>query len=84
MHLCRHILGYIADMVAVMGEHLNGIRIVWIVWFGHQLAFKLAKVVFDIVAVNDTSDMKLNAIANTSTIWPHIEIIITIRNTEIL
>ena len=83
-HICGHILGDVADMVAVNSKHLDGIGVIGIVWFCFQGTFELSEIFVNIVLVRHASNIELYNVKLAIILWPDAYVVAFVLDAEVL
>ena len=82
--LSGHVLGNVADAMAVSGNYLDGIGVVWVRRVGDEGAGELSDVVFDIIHVVHPGDGEVQVIAEALVFWPDADVVAFVLDAEVL
>ena len=66
---------YIADMMTVMGDHLDGIWVIFVSWLWLQGADTFTQIVVYIITMGQACNVELLIIANQLVFWPDCDVI---------
>ena len=80
------IFGDVADAVAIVGEYLDGIRVIFIGWLRLQGGSEFTKVFFHVLAMGDACNIELNIVyaLKAFILWPHADVVAFILDAEVL
>ena len=73
----------ISQVVAVMGEHLDGVSIVGVGWFGFEGAFTLTDIVVDVFSVGNAGNRELYDVKLVMVFRPYTDVVAFVLDAEV-
>ena len=83
-HFSCHVFWDVADMVAVMGEYLNGVWIVGVCWFCFQNSNRFTKIFINVVTILNACYIKSYHIKMAVVFWPYAHMVAFVFDAEVL
>ena len=79
------IFGDVADAVAIVGEYLDGIRVIFIGWLRLQGGSEFTKVFFHVLAMGDACNIELDVVYTLKArfVWPDANVVAFVLDTEV-
>lgn len=78
-----HIFWDVAEMVAVIGEYLNGVWIIGVCWFCFQNSNRFTKIFINVVTIFNACYTKSYHIKMVVVLWPYRNIVAFVLDAEI-
>lgn len=79
-----HVLRNVADTMAVSGNYLDGVEVVWVRRVGDEGADELSDVVADVIHVVHPGDGEVQVIAEALVLWPDADVVAFVFDAEVL